>query len=95
VDAAGPVRTERFAGHVGTLIRYRAEAVKTPKEFAFDGLGTPEEARWLGPLLARWADAPLRRDVAASAVDAGAGDLAPELRKAPASRQAKSPMQDR
>jgi hypothetical protein len=82
-------------GTWATLIRYHAEASKKPKEFAFDGLGTPEEARWLGPLLTRWADAPLRKDVAASAVEGGPDDLPPELRNQPVSREAGGRAKDR
>jgi hypothetical protein len=67
-------------GTWATLVRFRVEGAKKPKELALDGLGTPVEAAWLGPQLAAWAKAPLRKSVAASAVEAGEDDLPPELK---------------
>lgn len=44
-------------------------------EFAFDGMHSPEEARWLGPLLAKWAGVPLKRGFGAQFEEADPDEL--------------------
>lgn len=45
------------------------------EEFALDGLGSPDEARWLGPLLAKWAGKPLTRGHGAAFDEADPAEL--------------------
>jgi hypothetical protein len=44
-----------------TFIVSRKKVGKGIDEFPLDGQGSVEEARWLGPLLAEWAEAPITR----------------------------------
>jgi hypothetical protein len=76
----GPSAPSSSPGTWATLVSFRTDGTKRQQELALDGMGTPQEAGWLGPLLAAWAKAPLRKGVGVSAVEAGDDDLPPELR---------------
>ena len=57
----GPSDPTGAPGHWTTFVAYQAMGDKKPKDFALDGLKTPEEAAWLGPLLAEWSGVRLQR----------------------------------
>lgn len=60
------------------LVNYRPLEGGTGS-LAMDGLGSEEESRWLGPLLATWARVPLARGFGASVADeADPAELPPE-----------------
>lgn len=67
------------SGDPGTWTTFVAWKGKDGKEgeFALAGLGSPAEARWLGPLLAKWAGVPLRRGHGAGFEEADAAELPP------------------
>jgi hypothetical protein len=58
-----------------TFVSYREGKSAKTKDLALDGLGTPDEARWLGPLLANWAGVTLGRGFDASNDEADAAEL--------------------
>lgn len=62
-------------GTWATIVSYREGKSATSKNMALDGLGTPEEARWLGPLLADWASVTLGRGFDASNDEADPAEL--------------------
>lgn len=57
----GPSSPTGATGDWTTFVVYQGKGARKPGEFALDGLKTPEEARWLGPLLAKWGGVPLER----------------------------------
>jgi hypothetical protein len=57
----GPSAPSGAEGDWTTFLAYQESGVKKPNEVALEGMRTPEEARWLGPLLAHWAQVPLDR----------------------------------
>jgi hypothetical protein len=58
-----------------TFVSHRALADGRERDFALDGLHSPEEARWLGPLLAGWAGVPLKRGFGPALDEADPQDL--------------------
>lgn len=68
-------------GHPGswaTFVSHESVGSRKPTDLALDGLSTPEEARWLGPLLAQWTGIPIQRGFAASYDEADRAEL-PDL----------------
>ena len=57
-----------------TFVKWRTPEGKR-EDFVFDGLHSPQERRWLGPLLAEWAGVPLQRGFSASAEEAAPAEL--------------------
>jgi hypothetical protein len=57
----GPSAPSGAPGDWTTFLAYQEQGGKKPREFALEGLQTPEEARWLGRLLAQWSGVPLKR----------------------------------
>jgi hypothetical protein len=58
-----------------TFIAYRPTGASMEDEWPLDGDGTVDEARWLGPLLARWANVPLKRAHGTSFEEADPSEL--------------------
>jgi hypothetical protein len=59
-------------GHPGswsTFVSYEEIGTRKARDFAMTGLSTPEEARWLGPLLADWAVVTIQRGFSAAYVE--------------------------
>lgn len=71
----GPSSPSGSPGTWATVVGYRSTKRGRDDELALDGQGSPEEARWLGPLLAKWADKPLRRGFGAEFDEADPADL--------------------
>jgi hypothetical protein len=68
-------------GHPGnwtTFVSYEVVGTKKARDLAIDGLSTPEEARWLGPVLAKWSGVRLQRGFGASYAEADPAEL-PDL----------------
>lgn len=65
----------RNPGTWATILSYR-DKMKTGCELAFDGMGSPEEARWLGPWVASWAGISLKRGHATAFEEADPQELA-------------------
>ena len=61
-----------------TIVAFQQTTGGQATEQAIDGLHTSEEARWLGPLLANWAEVPLRRGFGAGLEEAE-GENMPNL----------------
>lgn len=60
-----PPDSSSATGNPGTWTTFLVSRKKTGKgsdELAFDGMRSPEEARWLGPLVAEWAGVAVRRE---------------------------------
>ena len=57
----GPSDPTGAPGDWTTFVAYQAMGDPKPRDFALDGLKTPEEAAWLGPLLAQWSGMRLQR----------------------------------
>lgn len=57
----GPSDPSGAPGDWTTFVAHQAMGDKKPRDFALDGLKTPDEAAWLGPLLAQWSGMPLQR----------------------------------
>ncbi len=65
-------------GHPGnwtTFVSYEAVGTGKARDLALDGLSTPQEARWLGPLLAKWSGMPIQRGFGASHDEANPDEL--------------------
>lgn len=60
----GESASSRHPGDWVTFVSHRDAVSGKNRDFALAGMHTPEEARWLGPVLARWADVPLNRNLA-------------------------------
>lgn len=73
----GPSSPTGSPGTWTTFVAWRSPRGAT-KELALVGMGSPEEARWLGSILAKWSGAPLRRGHGAGLEEADRGEL-PEL----------------
>jgi hypothetical protein len=72
-------------GHPGnwtTFVSHEVPGTGKVRDFAIDGLSTPEEARWLGPLLAQWSGMRLQRGFGASYDEADPAEL-PDLQDEP------------
>lgn len=61
-----------------TFVSYHDSTTGKPNDFALDGLKTPEEAAWLGPLLAKWGEVRLQRGFGAAFDEADPAEL-PEI----------------
>ena len=57
----GPSDPSGAPGDWTTFVAYQAMGDKKPRDFALVGLKSPEEAAWLGPLLAQWSGTRLHR----------------------------------
>jgi hypothetical protein len=69
----GPSAPNGDPGSWTTFVSHRADG--KPVDLALDGLHTPAEAAWLGPLLAQWSDKPLRRGFGPAFDEADAAGL--------------------
>ncbi len=70
----GSNNSSRNPGTWATILSYR-DKMNTGRELAFDGMGSPEEARWLGPWVANWAGISLKRTHASAFVEADPQEL--------------------
>ncbi|TWO70796.1 hypothetical protein FN976_14730 [Caenimonas sedimenti] len=69
------------AGHPGdwtTFVVYTLPGERKVRELAIDGLNSQAEARWLGPLLAKWAEVKMKRGFGPAFEEADAAGL-PDL----------------
>ncbi len=70
----GPSAPRGSPGDWVTFVEWRTPEGQR-KDLAFEGLHSPQERHWLGPLLAGWAGVPLRSGFSASAEEADPAEL--------------------
>lgn len=73
----GPSSPAGSPGTWATFVTWRSPRGAT-EQLPLVGVGSPEEARWLGSILAKWSEAPLKRSFGAGLEEADPGEL-PEL----------------
>lgn len=78
----GPSQPQGHPGYWTTFISYESVGSRKPSDLAMDGLSTPEEARWLGPLLEKWSGLKLKRGFGAAYDEADPAEL-PGLQDGP------------
>ena len=71
----GPSAPTGAPGDWTTFVSYHDTSTGKPNDFALDGLKTPEEAVWLGPLLAGWGGVELRRGFGPAFAEADPAEL--------------------
>jgi hypothetical protein len=70
----GPSSPSASPGTWTTFLAWKGKDGRA-QELALDGMHSPDEARWLGPLLAKWSGAPLKRSHGAEFEEADPDEL--------------------